>query len=205
MKTLLSSVALTLVPALSLAQTQQELEVFKNDLSFEIQKANKELIAAINDAAFRVELDSTGRPLRKPSDFYVFRGSDPTTYTGAWAEAFADEVRAARKAKAYQVAWDRYNARIEAMKARPVGPSEEKAIDGALSSKLQASKELARKLYPQIRDKDSLLSKRWSKIYESLDEDDPLRTDPDAPLIITIRAANTLGLSPESSNSKDDR
>ena len=213
------------------------LEKALNDAALNgARKANRELLEQIDGLTFRVEVDATGRPLHLPSEFYTFRAGDPTKYTGDLRKHFAHEILPAQKAKAYQAAWDNYNAAIQkqpqvtqeqdraalqieakaqailaaqaaqdaaAQKAakqvvpppQPLDP-QEKLMEKAL----QESRVAARRLYPSIRVKDSALAKKWTEIYEALPPNDPLHSDPDAPLKITIRAANQLGILPSESS-----
>lgn len=177
-----------------------------------LQKSIRDLTAAINDANFRVETDATGRPLYQPSQFYTFRSGDPTKYTGDLRTHFADEIRAAYKAKAYAAAWQRYNtaeafAKAQAQQAARPAPaaqpvpqevSRTPVVDPATAflHELGVSYVLARKLYPEITKQGSPLERRRAEIERALLGTDPLRSNPDYPLLITIRAANQLGVFP---------
>ena len=161
----------------------------------EINKAKKDITDKIDDANFRVELDATGKPLHQPSEFYDYSRGDATKWPESMKRTMPDSVRAARKANAYKAAWEQYNAkRLAESEART--ESAVSTPDDSRQKALEASKQMARRLYPSIDAPNSVLAQRWQQLYSAIPESDPMKYDVDTPLKLTIRAANQLRISP---------
>lgn len=158
---------------------------------------------------------SRGNPMRFTGDLREqFKNEIPAArkamaYAAAWNRYYealderAAQTEAKEQAAAVQAQRDA-KAQAEAAARPPVASrpapvqavQAETAADKVIKKAMQDSRVMARRLYPSIKAKDSPLAKKWTEIYESLPENDPLHDDPDASLKITIRAANKLGILP---------
>ncbi len=90
------------------------------------------------------------------------------------------------------------NAAIDEQNASTKNAQPASEVDAATKAAIQESKARARLLYPDLKDANSALSKKWTEVYAQMQAAGTLPDSTDLPLIISVRAANLLHITPSS-------
>lgn len=129
-------------------------------------------------------------------------GFDPSLLTSANArQTYAPAIAAIEFARrlsnlvdAINAAIDEQNAAVQTAPPAPSPPAPKQ--DAAAKTSMQDSKLRARLLYPDLKDPNSALAKKWTEVYEQMKAAGTLPDSPDLPFLISVRAANLLHIMP---------
>lgn len=93
--------------------------------------------------------------------------------------------------------WNRQMTRnLAAESAAPQPQATAPAGDWNRQTAMEDSKRRARLLYPDLKDPNSVLSAKWTEVYEEMKSGGTLPDSTDLPFLISVRAANLLHIMP---------